>query len=138
MIVVKYKPNVKTNDVFDSYFNEEFYQIVSEGLNDFFEDNHIMVTSGTDGDHTEGSMHYQSKAVDLRIRHLKTEYLKYTIDHEVWASALYLAFASIAEQLPKYCFIVHAKDNKRHVHVQYSRENIRGMGLGLHRNLYLK
>ena len=138
MIVVKHKPNVETNDVLDLYFNEEFYLIVYEALNAFFEDNHIMVTSGIDGKHSDGSMHYQSKAIDLRIRHLRTDYLKYEIEHEVWTSALYLAFACIAEQLPKYCFIIHAKDNKRHVHIQYSRENIRGIGKGEHRNLYLK
>lgn len=138
MIVVKYKPGVETNEILDAYFGEEFYMIVNEALNEFFEEADIIVTSGTDGTHSTNSMHYKSKAQDLRIRHLKTGYLKYTMGHDVWTGALYLAFAHIAEQLPEFCFIVHAKDGKKHCHCQHGRENIRGMGVGEHKNLYLK
>lgn len=39
----------------------------------------LTITSGSDGDHKTGSLHYSGNAVDLRIRHLHPDDLKHIV-----------------------------------------------------------
>ena len=64
-----------------------------------------IITSGLEGEHLEGSKHYDGQAIDLRIRHL---------DKRLWSI--------IAEDLekalgPQYDVILEA--DKLHIHVEF-------------------
>lgn len=67
----------------------------------------LVVTSANDGEHMEGSLHYESRALDLRVWHLG--------DHEQTAE-------QIAERLTSgYQVIPEWRDNgsPSHIHVEY-------------------
>ena len=138
--VVEHKSGVFWTETNDKYFGDRFFRKLQGSLNLFFEDPTITVTSATDSDHSKHSMHYVGKAIDLRIRDLKTKYLEVQKGSESWNDSVVFCYARFANYFPNYVFIVHIRQGQYHVHCQHSSNNILKpkSGLGKHKNLYIK
>lgn len=64
----------------------------------------LVITSGTDGEHSAGSLHYYGYAVDLRTRYFTQE-------------QKFNAFASLVEALEYDGYDIYLHDT--HIHVEY-------------------
>ena len=137
---IEHKKGVLWSEKNDEYFGDRFFQKLQGSLNLFFEDPTITVTSANDSKHSIHSMHYVGKAIDLRIRDLKTKYLEVQIGSESWKDSIVFCYSRMAEYFPNYVFIVHVNSGAPHVHVQHSKNNLKNPfgGLGKYHNVFIK
>ena len=126
----------------NEYFTDDFFKILNGYLTLFFEAPEIIITSAFDGVHTPKSLHYQKKAIDIRIRHLVDKFCGFKTFTEDWNGTLMRFSVCIANALPDYYLILSLNPNNPYIHIQYSRENIREDNLfteyGKYHNLYVK
>jgi hypothetical protein len=137
---VEHKKGVTWTETNSEYFGERFFQKLQGSLNLFFEHPTITVTSAHDSEHTPNSMHYVGRAIDLRIKDLKTRFLHVELGSESWKDSVIFCYSRMAEFFPNYVFVVHVNSGAPHVHCQFSRQNLKDpwAGLGKHHNLFIK
>lgn len=131
---VKFKQN--------EYFTDDFFKVIMGYFTLFFENPEIIITSAFDGVHSPKSLHYQSKAIDIRIRHLVDKFCGFKVFTEDWNGTLMRCCVAIANALPNYYLILSLNPDNPYIHIQYSRENIREENLfteyGKYHNLFIK
>lgn len=66
----------------------------------------LTITSGTDGDHSAGSLHYYGYAIDLRTRYFTQE-------------EKFNAYCALTEELEYQGFNIFMHDT--HIHIEYDR-----------------
>ena len=91
------------------------------------------ITSANDKNHSQNSLHYKNKAIDVRIKDigLKPEYRKILLEAiVVYLGSVYTEFV----------FILHLRDGKNHLHIQYGRDNIKSFdsAVGENKNVFLR
>lgn len=73
----------------------------------------LVITSGTDGEHSAGSLHYYGYALDLRTRYFTQEEIK-----------------KIVEELRKLLNSdYHVIEHATHIHVEYEKSKIETRGI---------
>jgi hypothetical protein len=91
------------------------------------------ITSANDGLHSENSLHYKNKAIDIRIKDVN-------IDSEYDEKYMEGVVLSLGANCSKFVFILHLYDGKNHLHIQHGRDNIISFdsAVGENNNVFIK
>jgi len=91
------------------------------------------ITSGRDGEHSDNSLHYKDKAIDVRIKDLNLDFIHCNKRLEFLVT--HLGFVCKDK-----VFILHLYDGKDHLHIQHGRDNIVSFdsAIGENNNVFIK
>ena len=131
---MKFKDNVVITgnclNLFDNVI-KDFEKQVSELLQ--IDNYEATITSGNDGTHTNNSLHYKNRAIDLRIKDIGID--------GCFRKQLFEAVVFVIGYLyPEFVFIAHIYDGANHLHIQHGKENIKNPEslTGDHDNIVIK
>ena len=115
---MKFKDNVVITgnclNLFDNVIKDFEHQVSDLLQVDNYE---ATITSGNDGSHTNNSLHYKNRAIDLRIKDI-------SLDGHFRKQLFEAVVFVIGYLYPEFTFIAHIYDGANHLHIQHGKCNI--------------